>query len=97
MDDKALAKIDALLAQMQQCLAELRAALPILNNLEPPPPRSVGLLPYALRRQVRSATEQFMSGRWRRRAGDVYGNVAQSKQVKDADRPTGDLRPPDQR
>lgn len=107
MDDKALAKIDALLGQMQQCLAELRQALPILTSLPPPtpqPPRSVGMLPYALRRQVRAATDlMFMSGRWRRRDGNVYGSAEAYKRgtapeiVRDADSPSGNIRTPDQR
>jgi len=98
MDDKALAKIDALLAQMQQSLYELRQALPILASA-PPPKKSVGLLPYALKRQVRAAADQmFMSGRWRRRDGDVFGIVAQNdEQVKNADRPPRDLRSTDER
>jgi len=103
MDDKALAKIDALLAQMQQSIYELRQALPILTATPPPQPRSgiaggVGLLPYALRRQVRAATDQFMSGRWRRRDGDVYGVVSQNdKQIANADRTPRDIRSTDER
>lgn len=58
-----------------------------------------------LRRQVISAAiahrssvlTQFMSGRWRRRDGDVYGIVTQSKEVADADRPPGDIRSPNER
>jgi len=102
MDDKALARIDALLAQMQQSIVELRSALPILTATQAPPPapkRSVGLLPYALRRQVRAATEQmFMSGRWRRRDGDVYGIVSQNdKQIDHADSSPRDIRSTDER
>lgn len=101
MDDKALAKIDQLLAQMQQSIYELRQALPILTATPAPPPssrRSVGLLPYALRRQVRAATQSYMSGRWFRRDGDVYGIVSQNdKQVDNADRPPRDLRSTDER
>jgi len=103
MDDKALARIDALLAQMQQSIVELRSALPILTATPPvtppTPPRSVGLLPYALRRQVRAATEQmFMSGRWRRRDGDVYGVVSQNdKQIDHADSTPRDIRSTDER
>jgi len=102
MDDKALAKIDQLLAQMQQSIYELRQALPILTATQAPPPvpkRSVGLLPYALKRQVRAATDaMFMSGRWRRRDGDVYGIVTQNDtQIDNANRPPRDLRSTDER
>jgi len=102
MDDKALAKIDQLLAQMQQSIAELRAALPILTSMPAPPPpnvRSTGMLVSALKRQVRSAQQMmYMSGRWHRRDGDVYGIVTQNaKQVDNADRPPGDIRSTDER
>ena len=52
-----------------------------------------------LRRQTRSTADlTFMSGRWRRRDGNVYGNVAAYKRgTQDADRPAGDIRPPNQR
>lgn len=33
----------------------------------------------------------YMSGRWHRRSGDVYGIVTQSPGVKDADGSSGDL------
>ena len=97
MDDKALAKIDQLLAQMAQSIQEIRAALPILTSI-PPEARASGLLRQALQRQDRAASQSYMSMRWHRRDGDVYGIVTQSKEVADnADRPPGDLRSPDQR
>ena len=95
MEDKDLAKIDQLLAQMQASIAEIRSALPILTAI-PPQVRSNGVLRAALRRQV-SAAQQYMSGRWHKRDGNVYGTDVQAPGVKDAYSPPGDLRPPDQR
>ena len=97
MDDKDLAKIDQLLSQMVTTIQELRAALPILASI-PPAPKASGLLRQALQRQVRSAQQLYMSGRWFRRDGNVYGSVARYKQrTSDADSTPGDLRTPDQR
>ena len=82
MDDKALAKIDQLLAQMVTSIQEIRAALPILTSI-PPETRASGLLVQALKRQARAATQLYMSMRWHRRDGNVYGIVTQSKEVAD--------------
>ena len=96
-DDEVLARIDQLLSQMVATLQEIRAALPILTNI-PPETRASGVLRQALWRQVRAAGQQYMSMRWHRRDGNVYGIVSQSKEVADnADSAPGDLRPPDQR
>jgi hypothetical protein len=55
-----------------------------------------------LRRQVAAASvahrsspiAKFMSGRWIRRDGDVYGIVSQNdEQIKNADRPPRNIRP----
>jgi hypothetical protein len=43
---------------------------------------------------------RYLSGRWHRRDGDVYGIVQRQPPIPvpdDADNPPGDLRPPHQR
>lgn len=87
MDSKRLAKIDSLLDKADHLLARLAGAMAYASTRGPP----------QLREQVRSATVQYMSGRWHRRSGDVYGIDVQAPGVKDAYGPPGDLRPPDQR
>jgi hypothetical protein len=95
MDDKALEKIDQLLAQIQQSLQEIRKALPVIAAV---PPEARPALTMTLRRQARATAEQFMSGRWRRRDGDVYGVVGQNdKQIEHADSTPRDIRPTDER
>ena len=49
-----------------------------------------------------SAPPDYMSGRWKRRDGDIYGIVRQpgvrlTPEADNADHPPGDLRPSDQR
>jgi hypothetical protein len=110
MDDKLLGEIDRLLAQMQFVIQEIRSALPIVLSDADKHVKASGVLRQALRTQV-SAASRFMSGRWVRRDGDVYGIVSNpmegtrsartrpspTMETRDADSPPGDIRPPDQR
>lgn len=101
MEDKALQKLDELLAHMTACLNEIRQVLPIIVATTP---EERARFQAQLRQQVQDATrahgggviQQFMSGRWHRRSGDVYGILTQPEPA-DADRPPGNLRPTDER
>jgi hypothetical protein len=46
-------------------------------------------------RSTTTTPQQYMSGRWIRRSGDVYGVSIQGDGVTDANSPPGNLRPTD--
>jgi hypothetical protein len=91
-----LAKFDEVIAQMQLTLGYLRNVLPLVAGRP--------LSEYIAEEEAsrRRPPPQFMSGRWRKRDGDVYGVIRQpgvrlTGEAVDADNPTGGVRPPDQR
>ena len=92
MDDKILVTVDTMLAQAIEALLECRRALVVSGSISPE--QAV--------RSLRAATDQgYMSGRWRRRDGDIFGIASQAVKAPgekpDADSPPGNIRPPDER
>ena len=87
MKRKAADKMDLLLTRLDQLIALLASRAAYAATTGPP----------VLRQQVAAATQQYMSGRWHRRSGDVYGIVSEPQSYIDANCPPGHIRPPDQR
>jgi hypothetical protein len=83
--------------QLDDIVSELEQLNRTLENFKPPPP------PFApLPRSNDIPNRLYLSGRWHRRDGNVYGIVAAQPPLKlpepdRADDPPGHLRPSDQR
>ena len=98
MDDKIIAAIDASLAQVITAVEEVRRSLVVCGAISAE--NSVQNLQktYANRELREAASKEYMSGRWNRRDGDIFG-VAPASRVTalptpggaNSDRKTGDL------
>jgi hypothetical protein len=99
MDDKIIAAIDASLAQVVTAIEEIRRSLVVCGAV--PAETSVQNLQktYANRELREVASKEYMSGRWVRRDGDIFGAHPAPKAVTltplvgdtSANRKTGDL------
>jgi len=101
VDDKILVQIDAMLAQMIESLGECRQALIVMGAVSPEASGRNTSVTTNSRSLREAAGQQYMSGRWHRRDGDIYGIQTQRLKapadVKDADSTPGNIRPPDER
>lgn len=97
MDDKILAHMDLMLAQAIAALAECRRALVVSGAVTPE---------QSVRNQSQldagaTASQTYMSGRWHRRDGNIFGIQSQRLKapgdLKDADSSPGNIRPTDER
>jgi hypothetical protein len=100
MDDKMIAAIDASLAQMLTTLEEIRRALVVAGGVTPEASVQNLQKSYANRELREAASKDYMSGRWVRRDGDIFGvHPAPTKSATltplvgdaSANRKTGDL------
>jgi hypothetical protein len=76
LDDKIITAIDASLAQMVTSLEEIRRALVVAGGVTPEASVQNLQKSYANRELREAASKDYMSGRWVRRDGDIYGAPA---------------------
>ena len=97
MDDKMVTIFDAALAQMAMTIEEMRRAMVVTGQI-PPEISTQNTQKTVVSTQLREmAARDYMSGRWVRRDGDIYGLHPGPRAITSepsGDGKTGNLRPP---